>query len=283
MTRGFSLFCLLSVGLLVTVPAMASPAALFGAWRFTHSLPAPWGAPLAGSADFTGKILRLQARTMNGPAPLDCGGVAQLESTRYPAEALFQGNLPDPAMRSAQSLGFSQRAVEGLRVSCDKGTFEFHQVDSDTVLLGLDNRVWTLSRAAGTRAAAASAAGRVEVLLERHFGDDMSFNAVTAQAKVPLQSRVLNRLMAAYLAKSRPRDEVPPIDGDPYTDSQEYPTRFAVGTAQMHRGRALVPVRLADAWRQRVITFELVREDGHWRLDDLDYGPGGRLSALLRQ
>ena len=68
MTRGFSLFCLLSVGLLVTVPAMASPAALFGAWRFTHSLPAPWGAPLAGSADFTGKILLQQSLQLLGPA-----------------------------------------------------------------------------------------------------------------------------------------------------------------------------------------------------------------------
>ncbi len=283
MTLKLFLPWLLSIGLLATVPVMASPAALVGTWRFTHPLPAPWGAPVAGSADLAGKALRLERGAMNGPAPLDCAGVARLETTRYPADALFQGNLPDPAERSAQALGLGQRSVEGLRVSCDKGVFEFHQADADTLLLGLDNRVWVLSRAAGARADSASAAGRVEALLEQHFGGDMGFNAVTAHAKAPQQSKALNRLMAAYLTKPRPGDEVPPIDGDPYTDSQEYPTRFAVGAAQVRQGRAHVPVRFADAWSQRVVIFELVREDSGWRLDDLDYGQGGRLSALLRK
>jgi hypothetical protein len=262
--------------------ATDSASSLAGPWRFTHARPAPWGEPLAGSADLTGQILVLAANHMQGPAPLDCGP-ARLETTTYPAEGLFQGGLPAPAEPLAQALGIGQFPVAGVRVTCDKGMFEFHRADADTLLLGLDNRVWTLSRAAGAQARADSPAGRVEGLLERHFQGPMGFDQATAQAKTPFQSKALNRLVAAYLARPRPQDEVPPINGDPYTDSQEYPVRFAVGAARVHQEQAWVPVRFADAWSHRTLTFELVREDGAWRLDDLDYGQGGRLSALLRE
>jgi len=115
---------------------------------------------VAGSADLTGQILVLAANHMQGPAPLDCGP-ARLEATSYPAAGLFQGGLPAPAEHSAKTLGIGRFPVAGVRVTCDKGVFEFHQVDVDTLLLGLDNRVWTLSRAAGAQARADSPAGRV--------------------------------------------------------------------------------------------------------------------------
>lgn len=271
------------LALCLAAPALAEPSALAGAWRFTHALAAPWGAPLAGSAELTGKTLRLTPTSMAGPAPLNCGGPARLEATEVPAEGLFQGVLPAPATPAAQALGLAAFPVKGLRVSCDKGVFEFHQADADTLLLGLDNRVWTLSRATGARAPAHTPAGRVEALLERHFSGPRAMNAATAPTRAPFQTQRLNRLITAYLARPRSPDLVPPIDGDPYTDSQEYPTRFAVGAARVCRKRAQVPVRFADAWSQRTVIYELTRVKGGWRVDDLDYGQGGRLSALLRQ
>lgn len=285
MTGFRSLALALTLCLAASAPATgatASASSLTGPWRFTHATSAPWGEPLAGSADLTGQILVLAANHMQGPAPLDCGP-ARLEATSYPAAGLFQGGLPAPAEHSAKTLGIGRFPVAGVRVTCDKGVFEFHQVDVDTLLLGLDNRVWTLSRAAGAQARADSPAGLVEGLLERHFKGPMGFDQATAQAKTPFQSEALNRLVAAYLARPRPQDEVPPIDGDPYTDSQDYPVRFAVGAARIRQDQARVPVRFADAWSHRTLTFELVWEDGDWRVDDLDYGQGGRLSTLLRQ
>lgn len=265
-----------------TLGATASASSLVGPWRFTHATSAPWGEPLAGSTDLAGQTLVLTARYMQGSSPLNCGS-ARLEATAYPAAGLFLGGLPAPAEPAAQTLGIGRFPVAGVRVTCDKGVFEFHRADADTLLLGLDNRVWTLSRAAGAQARADSPAGRVEGLLERHFKGPMGFEETTAQAKTPFQSKALNRLVAAYLARPRPQDEVPPINGDPYTDSQEYPVRFAVGAARIRQDQARVPVRFADAWSHRTLTFELVREDGAWRVDDLDYGQGGRLSTLLRQ
>ena len=265
---------------LVGQPLQAGES-LNGTWRFSHATAAPWGTP-PPAARLAGQTLVLAPARLQGPAPLDCGP-ARLEASAYPAEGLFQGNLPAPAKTRAQALGFAHFPVTGLSVTCDKGIFEFHRADADTLLLGLDNRVWTLSRAPGALAAADSPAGRVQRLLETHFGGDMGFDNQTAAAKAPLQSERLNQLIAAYLARPRPQDEVPPINGDPYTDSQEYPTRFAVGAARLQQDRARVPVRFADAAQRRTLTFELVRTGGAWRIDDIDYGHGDRLSTLLGQ
>lgn len=275
------LACLLNLVLVANAQAGSSP--LNGTWRFTHALTAPWGAPVPGSAELKSQTLRLAEGTMQGPAPLDCHDPARFQVTALPPEGLFQGNLPVPAKNAAQALGLSVFPVQGLRVSCDKGVFEFHQADANTLLLSLDNRVWSLSRAAGARAPANSPAGRVQALLEQHFSGPRAMDAANAPAKVPFQSRWLNRLIQVYLAKSRSPDLVPPIDGDPYTDSQEYPTRFAVGTARIRNGRARVPVTLADAWSRRVITYELVQVSGTWQVDDLDYGKGGRFSEFLKE
>jgi hypothetical protein len=263
--------------------AQEPPSSMAGTWRFTHSTPAPWGTPIAGGAKLTGQTLVLTANRLQGPVPLNCTPT-RLEATSHPVEGMFQGNLPAPADKMAQNLGLGTLPVAGLRVTCDQRLFEFHQADADTLLLALDNQIWTLSRAPGVQATAENPAGRVQRLLEQHFGSNQGFNARSAAAKKPFQSKRLNQRVAAYLARPRPADEVPPINGDAYTDSQEYPTRFAVGTARIEHNRAWVPVRFADAWSNRTITFELLREAGVWQVDDLDYGPhGGHLSTLLDQ
>jgi hypothetical protein len=43
-----------------------------------------------------------------------------------------------------------------------------------------------------------------------------------------------------------------------------------------------VPVRFADAYRNRNVTYRLVRERGVWRLDDLVYEQGEALQGLLK-
>ncbi|MEW5788520.1 MAG: hypothetical protein AB1899_11775 [Pseudomonadota bacterium] len=275
---------ILLMAALMALPALADQTdpGLAGTWRITHALPAPWGAALPGSSDLAGQTLRVSRQAMAGPGPLACAA-PKLEPTRYPAQGLFQGNLAAPAEQQARQLGLGQFPVSGIRATCAKGIFEFHRADPDTLLLGLDNRVWILSRAPGTQVRANSPAGRVESLLERHFGGDMGFGPATAPAKAPFQSKRLNQMVADYLARPRTPDQVPPINGDPYTASQEYPTRFAVGVASLGKQRARVPVRFADAWGQRMVTYDLVLEDGGWRVDDLDFGHGTRLSALLHE
>jgi hypothetical protein len=275
---------LLLVGCLA-VPALSNgqdpTATLTGTWRFTQATTAPWSAPQPDGIELIGKTLNLTANGMQGPDPLNCRR-AQLEASRAPAEGLFQGNLPAPADKAARGLGLGVLPVAGLRVTCGQGLFDFHQADAETLLLGLDNQIWTLSRAPGALAEADSPPGQVQHLLETHFAGRMAFEPDSAAAKTRFQSERLNQLVANYLARPRPDDEAPPINGDPYTDSQEYPTRFAVGATRIEQNRARVPVRFADAWSERTITFELVREAGSWRVDDLDYG-GARMSDQLEE
>lgn len=275
-----------ALGWLVGRQVLAAPAETpwTGSWRLTTSVAAPWvRSPVRRppAPPWLGLTVAFREWEVQGPGVLACHQ-AQLEATSYPAEGLFQGNLPAPARSAAQALGFSQKVVPGWRLSCDSGVFEFHQADQQTLLLALDNRVWTLSRAPGALAAATTPEAQVQRLLEVHFNGRMGFDAASVKAKRTWLSARLQRRIAAYLVRPGNPDEVPAIDGDPFTDSQEYPTRFAVQAAQVATPLALVPVRFADAYREKVVTYVLLREADFWRVDDLRFENGERLSTLLK-
>ena len=74
-------------------------------------------------------------------------------------------------------------------------------------------------RSAGAFAPDSAPAGIVQRLLESHFAGDMGFDATTAASKRAWLTDALRTRIARYFAKSRPSDDVPPIDGDPFTDS----------------------------------------------------------------
>lgn len=273
------------VALLAALTLTLSPA--WGAdtdadvWRLTHWIAAPWGPPVGPVPDWAGQTLTLAGERQRGPGPLACER-ARVEPLQMPHEGLFQGGLPAPADRSAQALGIGVPPVTGWRVSCDSGVFDFHRVDDDTALIGIDNRVWTLSRAPGTRAVPASPAGRVQTLLERHFARGPGTALQDLASRGPWLSQGLLRAFERQASRPRKSDEVPTINGDPFTDAQEYPTRFAVGHAVADARRASVPVRFADAHGRRTLVYRLVHERGQWRLDDIDYGNGDNLRSLFR-
>ncbi|MEF8716752.1 MAG: DUF3828 domain-containing protein [Candidatus Accumulibacter necessarius] len=254
-------------------------------WRITHTVTAPW-APAAASPNmaqpaWVGHALTFQTNAVRGPGVLTCGH-AVIEPTHYPAEGLFQGSLPAPAATAARALGIMLLPLAGVRLTCDTGMFEFHRVDADTLLLGLDNQVFILSKAPGALAEANSPEGRVQRLLEAHFKGDMGFTPASTERKREWLSKRLKHRVAHYFAKPVSADEAPVINGDPFTDSQEYPTRFAVNKASVRGSSAEVPVRFADAYRNRNVTYRLVRERGVWRLDDLVYEQGEALQGLLK-
>lgn len=260
---------------------LAQAADLSGNWRFTHALPAPWQEAIGDKASFIGKTLTVSATRLRGPAPFDCGNM-RVETVAIPAAGLFQGMLPAPAERAAEQLGIRAFPVKSFALSCDTGVFDFHLADVHTLLVALDNRIWTLSRAPGAFAAATTPEGIVERLLEAHFNGDMGLTAAAVENKRPWLRDELHSMIVSYFSKPQPPGEVPSIDGDPFTDSQEYPTRFAVDKALRDGGTATVPVTMADAWRTRTLDYKLRRESGGWRLDDIVYPEGGSLRALLR-
>ncbi|MEO7935686.1 MAG: hypothetical protein ABIR27_05465 [Dokdonella sp.] len=253
-------------------------------WRITRVAPAPWattGYPQNPLLNWIGKTVEFDAVSVNGPGELNCDH-AKLEKTSYAAESLFQGNLPKPVATAAQQLGIAHLPRPGIRLTCSTGIFEFHYADKDTMLIGLDNQIVTLSRSPGTLADAASPEGRMQQFLEVHFNDGMGFDAGRLDTYRDWLSTRLDTALAAYFAKPAVADEVPEINGDPFTDSQSYPTRFSVGEANVTGDRLEIPVRFSDAFTDHAIVYVLLRERGGWQLDDVRYKDGNTLVGLIQ-
>lgn len=253
-------------------------------WRITRVVSAPWAVARETQLSlgtWVGKPVQFDANSVDGPGGLRCNQAA-LEKTSYPADALFQGSLPAPADTAAQELGIAHLPLSGVRLNCSTGSFEFHFVDPETLLLGLDNQILTLTRSPGTLASADSPEGRMQGFLEFHFSGDMGFDRDRTKAYRDWFSKHLDSAIVAYFAKPVVEDEVPAIDGDPFTASQSYPTRFIVGKAKVSGDRTLIPVRFSDAFRDRTIVYVLLREKGNWRLDDLRYEDGDSLTGLIQ-
>jgi hypothetical protein len=220
-----------------------------------------------------GRSIRFDAQRVAGVDPLNCAG-ARYDATRMPAEGLFMGGLLAPAKSAALALGFKALPVLGTSFSCDKGLFEFHYADANAVLVAVDNVIWTLDRSPGALADTGTPAAVVQQLLERHFAGDMGFDAKSVATKRQFLSDALLARIAQYFKKPSNPNEVPSIDGDPFTDSQEYPTRFSVGTPVAEGALMLVPVRYSDAYSTKQVRFVLVRQGAAWRVNDVRAGKG---------
>lgn len=274
---------ILLVAALLPGAAFATPA-LMGEWRLARLQPAPWvaeGEAMPPPGLQPGQRIRFEADALRGPGVLDCAG-ARYQALSIPAEGLFQGGLGAPR-RQAEDLGLQPSPVPSLRLDCDAGSFDFHRADADTLLLALDSRILSFSRSAGALAPEGSPEAATQALLEAHYAGDMGFLPSAWEGKRAQLTRALQAAMDGWFAADWPSDEPPPINGDPLTDSQEYPTRFAVRAAQIEGASARVPVDFADAWRSRQIDFEWRHEHGAWRLADLVYADGSRFSQALAE
>ena len=117
-----------------------------------------------------------------------------------------------------------------------------------------------------------------------HFAHDMAFTPESLRAKADWLAPDLQELCEKYFQRPTSPDEVPPIDGDPFTDSQEYPKSFQVGAARVSGEAAWVPVRLR--WSHgppRSVTVHLVRIARHWRVWDIRFAEGSSLRGLLEK
>ncbi|MGA2382487.1 MAG: DUF3828 domain-containing protein [Gemmatimonadales bacterium] len=128
---------------------------------------------------------------------------------------------------------------------------------------------------------AARPADVVRTFYRFHFAHDMAFTRSAVRRREGWLSSDLLALCRAYFAASSPTDEVPEIDGDPFTDSQEYPASFRVGAARVAGDTAQVPVTFSwKAGDRRVVTVVLVaRRD--WKIADVRYERGETLRGEL--
>ncbi len=133
--------------------AAAQDNALLGSWEIVEAQPAPWAdekqrAMLAAE----GKRLLNQVVTF---APKEVASRhkalackrAEYEPTDYEADAIFQGNLPEPNPTAhAIRLGFKKGEIPGVDLKCTTGVYSYHFRDRNTALTALSNVIYTLKR-----------------------------------------------------------------------------------------------------------------------------------------
>ena len=127
-----------------------------------------------------------------------------------------------------------------------------------------------------------TAAGVVRTFYAFHATHGQAFTPGTVRRRARWLSPQLLARCRAYFAKPRPADEVPPIDGDPFTDSQDYPQSHEVGAASVAGDTAVVGVTLAWPDGNRVtVKVVLTRAAAAWRIADVRYANGSSFTALL--
>jgi hypothetical protein len=154
-------FAIASVALCTIAGLMASQATaqerFAGQWVVAGAVVAPWASDPKDSSDeaearsLVGKGLAIGASFFRGPQPLGCAKPTYVFRDAT-ADTLFEGSLnadgtdkPTDPVVVARSLGMTQKKVRGMTASCSE--VEFFLIDPDTMLFGLNNRVFTVKRA----------------------------------------------------------------------------------------------------------------------------------------
>lgn len=122
----------------------------------------------------------------------------------------------------------------------------------------------------------------VRALYSYHFAHEKGFTPTGLEERSAWLSSDLLALCRTYFAAPSSPNEVPAIDGDPFTDSQEYPDSFAVGVARIDGNAATVPVTMLwPSAPRRTVTVVLVKDAKGWLVSDLRYESGPTFRATL--
>jgi len=117
-----------------------------------------------------------------------------------------------------------------------------------------------------------------------HFAHNMAFTPDAVKARSAWLSPRLLEICTAHFASPSAPDEVPIINGDSFTNSQEYPNSFQVGTPSLSNSTALVPVSFQ--WpdgRKRSLSVALVMQNRKWLIDNIRYPDGSSLHSLISE
>jgi hypothetical protein len=191
---------------------------------------------------------------------------------------LFEGQLPAPAQQSAQALGLPEKVVT-QRVVCPNASFDLHRAADGRAWLGLDNAVmeWNSTKLAATPEAV------VQSLLIHHFTRGIPISQATFDAQRRWLGDAMHAGLQSWLARASSSDEAPYLSGDPFTDSQEPIESFEMASSKASGDRATVVVTFRDASSARTVSYELRKVRNAWRIDDIGYADGERLSELLNR
>jgi len=137
-----------------TLQAAAADISIIGKWQIVEAQPAPWAAPGDQTAlAAEGKnLLKTEVTFAAGSViskfkPFNCKSKVLYEANSIEADALFQGNLPEPNPTAAAArLGFPKGDIPGVDVHCLKAQHTFHFRDANTALININRVIYTFKR-----------------------------------------------------------------------------------------------------------------------------------------
>lgn len=157
-----SLRPLAAIALLLLAPQLAHAGdfAFAGRWKITGAVHAPWEDPddpmiTDDEQRYNGKVVTIAEGSIKGPEMLGCGKT-EFSIENLPFASLFEGGLAtDPkdhggkedlkrATTLALQLGFTTEPVPTLSQGCSE--LSLHLRDANTLMFGLDNRIFTLKK-----------------------------------------------------------------------------------------------------------------------------------------
>ena len=138
---------LLLLGVWRAYAAPQDKPAFLGKWTITTSQPAPWSGPGDKPVEsdlkaLIGHDVTFLKDRIDAPSPLRCRK-PHYEITAYTPDMLFQGSLTDPD-KQANALGYGKSIIT-LETGCE-GAFDFHFMNDDSAMFGLNNRLYRLER-----------------------------------------------------------------------------------------------------------------------------------------
>ncbi len=136
--------------------ASAQPPEVAGRWVIAKAAIAPWSDPLqAGGPQeekrLVGKTVVFGPRSIAGPSPLGCKHPVYTVRDD-PPDMLFEGGLAEPdrsgkprnAVALARALGMTTSTVRTVEIGCSE--ISLHRFAPDTLVFGLNNRIYSLRR-----------------------------------------------------------------------------------------------------------------------------------------
>ena len=106
----------------------------------------------------------------------------------------------------------------------------------------------------------------IEAFYAPYLADNMDFDP---DAEIAFRSASLQGLYEADEAATLPGDQGT-LDFDPYIGGQDWTiTDFEAGQAQVRGDTASIEVTFKNFGDMRKLTYELVKEDGGWKINDL--------------
>jgi hypothetical protein len=137
----------------------------------------------------------------------------------------------------------------------------------------------------------AAAAASVKAFYTFHFKNKFDYSAQGLKRRQRWLDAKLYQLLVAEDKKAKAKkDEAPELNGDPFTNSQEYPNTFRIGDTRQEYEKAFVEV--VFVWQEkgkvideRSIEVELSKAGTLWKISNIldKSSPDGNLLHFLQR